>query len=103
MGINTTNTLLTVNWTGQNESTIMFIIFAEVLTGRGYSPGKVRGCGGKEDHHSSFEHNLKSTRIRYSPGIDKLLLAISYPVFSTCPLHTNRWCGKERRVLIAPW
>ena len=29
----------------------------------------------------------------------KLLL----PVLSTCPLHTNSGCGKERRILIGPW
>ena len=27
---------------------------------------------------------------------------ISVP-FSTCPLHTNSGCGKERRILIGPW
>ena len=25
------------------------------------------------------------------------------PVLSTCPLQTNSGCGKERRILIAPW
>ena len=25
------------------------------------------------------------------------------PVLSTCPLHTNSGCGKERRILIGPW
>ena len=25
------------------------------------------------------------------------------PVLSTCPLHTNSECGKERRILIGPW
>ena len=25
------------------------------------------------------------------------------PVFSTCPLHTNIRCGKERRMFIGPW
>ena len=25
------------------------------------------------------------------------------PVLSTCPFHTNSGCGKERRILIAPW
>ena len=25
------------------------------------------------------------------------------PVLSTYPLHTNSWCGKERRILIGPW
>ena len=25
------------------------------------------------------------------------------PVLSTCPLHTNGGCGKERRILIGPW
>ena len=24
-------------------------------------------------------------------------------VLSTCPLHTNSGCGKERRILIGPW
>ena len=24
------------------------------------------------------------------------------PVLSTCPLHTNSGCGKERRILIGP-
>ena len=25
------------------------------------------------------------------------------PVLSTCPLHTNSGCGKERRIIIDPW
>ena len=25
------------------------------------------------------------------------------PVLSTCPLHSNSGCGKERRMLIGPW
>ena len=25
------------------------------------------------------------------------------PVLSTCPLHTNSGCGKERRILFGPW
>ena len=25
------------------------------------------------------------------------------PVLSTCPLHTNSGCGKERHILIGPW
>ena len=25
------------------------------------------------------------------------------PVLSTCPLHTNSGCGKERQILIGPW
>ena len=25
------------------------------------------------------------------------------PVISTCPLHANSACGKERRTLIGPW
>ena len=25
------------------------------------------------------------------------------PVLSTCPLHTNSGCGKERRILSGPW
>ena len=31
------------------------------------------------------------------PGVD-----IS-PVLSTCPLHANSGCEKERRILIGPW
>ncbi|CAN0212227.1 unnamed protein product, partial [Ascophyllum nodosum] len=27
----------------------------------------------------------------------------SPPVLSTCPLHTNSGCGKERRILIGTW
>ena len=30
-------------------------------------------------------------------------LTVSTPVLSTCPLHTNSGCGKERRILIGPW
>ena len=26
-----------------------------------------------------------------------------FPLPSTCPLHTNSGCGKERRILIGPW
>ena len=29
--------------------------------------------------------------------------ALQPPVLSTCPLHTNSGCGKERRILIGPW
>ena len=25
------------------------------------------------------------------------------PVLSTCPLHTNSGCGKERGIVIGPW
>ena len=32
---------------------------------------------------------------------DDLYTAV--PVLSTCPLHTNSECGKERRKLIGPW
>ena len=28
---------------------------------------------------------------------------VSTPVLSTCPLHTNSGCGKERRILVGPW
>ena len=35
MGVRTTAGMLTVNWKRQNESTIMFMVFAEVLAGRG--------------------------------------------------------------------
>ena len=31
------------------------------------------------------------------------LLPFLLPVLSTCPLHTNSGCGKERRILIGPW
>ena len=24
-------------------------------------------------------------------------------ILSTCPLHTNSGCGKERRMLVGPW
>ena len=39
MGIKLQAGMLTVNWRGQNESVIMFMVFTEVLTGRGYSFG----------------------------------------------------------------
>ena len=26
-----------------------------------------------------------------------------YTVLSTCPLHTNSGCGKERRIIFGPW
>ena len=32
-----------------------------------------------------------------------VLSSMSMPVLSTCPLHTNSGCGKERRILIGPW
>ena len=32
-----------------------------------------------------------------------LLLSTTPPVLSTCPLHTNSGCVKERRILIGPW
>ena len=28
---------------------------------------------------------------------------VAPPVLSTCPLHTNSGCGKERSILIGPW
>ena len=30
-------------------------------------------------------------------------VAVSLPVLSTYPLHTNSGCGKERRILTGPW
>ena len=30
-------------------------------------------------------------------------ILVHMPVLSTCPLHTNSECGKERRILIGPW
>ena len=40
--------------------------------------------------------------VQYSGGLlpDIILLP---PVLSTCPLHTNSGCGKERRIIIGPW
>ena len=56
--------MLTVNWRGQDEPNIVFMVFteAEVLIS-----GEVRELGDKKDHHSSPEHNPESTRTRYSP------------------------------------
>ena len=39
---------------------------------------------------------------REATKLGNLLSHIS-PVLSTCPLHTNSGCGKERRILIGPW
>ena len=42
-------------------------------------------------------------------GVERYIFAHSAcmydhtPVLSTCPLHTNSGCGKERRILIDPW
>ena len=33
--------------------------------------------------------------------MDRLILYT--PVLSTCPLHTNSGCGKERCIIIGPW
>ena len=34
---------------------------------------------------------------------DHTLVICITQVLSTCPLHTNSGCGKERRILIGPW
>ena len=43
----------------------------------------------------------------YVDGFMSLQYIISHhcntPVLSTCPLHTNSGCGKERRILIGSW
>ena len=41
-----------------------------------------------------------SGNIRVFQGFDHIVLT---PVISTCPLHINSRCGKERRTLIGPW
>ena len=41
--------MLTVNWMEQNESTIMFMVFAGVLTGRGFNRQRLESRGRLED------------------------------------------------------
>ena len=36
-------------------------------------------------------------------GHDNMRTWYRPPVLSTCPLHTDSECGKERRILIGPW
>ena len=49
---------------------------------------------------SEVFHGLVDRR----PQVDQLWIPYSHPpVLSTCPLHTNNGCGKERRILIGPW
>ena len=35
--------------------------------------------------------------------VDPYSATVVPPVLSTCPLHTNSGCGKERRIFIGPW
>ena len=57
-----------------------------------------RLCGGVL--LSSTQHRKKSMGCSPSTVIHTYILP---PVLSTCPLHTNSECGKERRILINPW
>ena len=37
------------------------------------------------------------------PELCELVHLVVPPVLSTCPVHTNSGCEKERRILIGPW
>ena len=37
------------------------------------------------------------------PSLSGHTIAYRWRSLSTCPLHTNSGCGKERRILIGPW
>ena len=39
----------------------------------------------------------------YNYALQQYLMSTALLVLSTCPLHTNSGCGKERRILIGPW
>ena len=51
----------------------------------------------RDDH--TYTHTYCSIDIMLTTTINSILP----PVLSTCPLHTNSGCGKERRILIGPW
>ena len=57
-------------------------------------------CAGYLLDHSSGD---QVTYTIILPGISYNRLQSKPPVLSTCPLHTNSGCGKERRILIGPW
>ena len=51
-------------------------------------------------------NTVESTAAQYPPTRPEgTLIGVNLlqPVLSTCPLHTNIGCGKERQILIGPW
>ena len=67
----------------------------------------------KKEHESAGQENIrrKSSKLYESFKNNqiqkKTTILLRYctvpPVLSTCPLHTNSGCGKERRILIGSW
>ena len=47
----------------------------------------------------AVKHSERNKHIKVCNICDE----VRTPVLSTCPLHTNSGCGKERRILIDPW
>ena len=61
-----------------------------------------RSSGNSKNICDPRDNNLRFLRRIGSANFRKLSLVLT-PVLSTCPLHTNSGCGKERRILIGPW
>ena len=55
--------------------------------------------------HTDYWYDVGMLKVSASDdGVDPIycILYTVPPVLSTCPLHTNSGCGKERRILIGP-
>ena len=65
-----------------------------------------RGEGTASDSVCQYDHSHVSPSMKPSPPTTPPPLppaSMQSPVLSTCPLHTNSGCGKERRIFIGPW
>ena len=66
-------------------------------------PRKLLVCSSVHVRHRSYRRHYaiitsqtrKRAKLHHQRGVNS-------PVLSTCPLHTNSGCGKERRILIGP-
>ena len=63
--------------------------------------GGLRTLRGGCIYRRLHEDALEGSRGLLEGSVDEL--HVPTPVLSTCPLHTNSGCGKERRILIGPW
>ena len=67
---------------------------------KSYSLSAVVNTSAKSHH---WNHTCTYCSFCYPSNYQWIFNVPLPPVLSTCPLHTNSGCGKERWILIGPW
>ena len=70
---------------------------------REHGPDLICGIVTIDDDTLTTLPSLTSGASSTSPFRCRALLDTGSPVLSTCPIHSDSGCGKERRILISPW